>query len=107
MKITCNAYNDISDYFNIVDRKRFLFIRYEDMANDQQKIARKVYDFLGLEISPSLMNWLKNEKKNGRSKVFKLKILYIYIFLNPHAPARFTPSRTRCAENCGSALTHH
>ena len=25
---------------------------------------------------------------------------------NPHAPDRFTPSRARCAENCGSALTH-
>ena len=76
MKITCNAYNHISEYLNTVDRKRFLFIRYEDMANDQQKIARKVYDSLGLKISPSLMNWLKNEEKNGRSKVFKLEILY-------------------------------
>lgn len=72
MKITCNAYNDISDYFNTVDRNRFLFIRYEDMANDQQKIARRVYDFLGLTISPSLLNWLKNVEKNGRSQVFKL-----------------------------------
>ena len=79
MRITCNAYNDISEYFDTVDRKRFLFIRYEDMANDQQKIARKVYDFLGLEISSSLMNWLKNEEKNGRSQVFKLKILYIFL----------------------------
>ena len=26
---------------------------------------------------------------------------------NPHAPDRFTPSSARCAENCGSALTHH
>ena len=25
---------------------------------------------------------------------------------NSHAPDRFTPSRARCAENCGSALTH-
>ena len=70
MKITCDAYNDISDYFNTVDRKRFLFVRYEDMANDQQKIARKVYDFLGLKISPSLLHWLKNVEKNGRSQVF-------------------------------------
>ena len=30
-----------------------------------------------------------------------------YIFcLNPHAPDRFTPSRARCTEKCGSALTH-
>ena len=70
MKITCNAYNDISDYFNTVDRKRFLFVRYEDMANDQQKIARKVYDFLDLKISPSLLHWLQNVEKNGRSQVF-------------------------------------
>ena len=26
--------------------------------------------------------------------------------INPHAPDRFTPLRARCAENCGSALTH-
>ena len=69
MKITCNAYNDISDYFNTVDRKRFLFIRYEDMANDQQKIAKRVYDFLGLKISPSLRKWLENTEKIGRSQV--------------------------------------
>ena len=25
------------------------------------------------------------------------------IRVNPHAPGRFTPSRARCAENCGSA----
>ena len=77
MKITCNGYNDISDYFNTVDRKRFLFIRYEDMANDQQKIAKRVYDFLGLQISPSLLNWLKNVEKNGRSQVLNFKS---YIF---------------------------
>ena len=77
MKITCNAYNDISDYFNTVDRNRFLFIRYEDMANDQQKIAKRVYDFLGLQISPSLLNWLKNVEKNGRSQVLNFKS---YIF---------------------------
>lgn len=69
MKITCNAYNDISDYFNTADRKRFLFIRYEDMANDQQKIAKRVYDFLGLKISPSLRKWLENTEKIGRSQV--------------------------------------
>ena len=27
--------------------------------------------------------------------------------INPHAPDRFNPSRARCAENCGSALTYH
>ena len=26
--------------------------------------------------------------------------------LNPHTGDRFTPSHARCAENCGSALTH-
>ena len=26
--------------------------------------------------------------------------------INPHAPDRFTPSGTSCAENCGSALTY-
>ena len=26
--------------------------------------------------------------------------------LNPHTLDRFTPSHARCAENCGSALTH-
>ena len=26
--------------------------------------------------------------------------------LNPHVPDRLTPSRARCAENCGSALSH-
>ena len=26
--------------------------------------------------------------------------------LNSHAPDQFTPSRARCAENCGSALTY-
>ena len=26
--------------------------------------------------------------------------------LNPYALDRFTPSRARCAENCGSALIH-
>ena len=34
------------------------------------------------------------------------KCTYKYEALNPHAPDRFTPSRARCAENCGSALTH-
>ena len=28
------------------------------------------------------------------------------ININPHVPDRFTPSRARCAENCGSALNH-
>ena len=32
-------------------------------------------------------------------------IIYI-IIINPHAPDRFKTSRARCAENCGSALTH-
>ena len=26
--------------------------------------------------------------------------------INPHAPDQFTPSRARCAKNCGLALTH-
>ena len=26
--------------------------------------------------------------------------------LNPHTPDRFTPSRARCAENCGAIYTH-
>ena len=28
------------------------------------------------------------------------------VSVDPHAPDRFTPSRARCAEKCGSALTH-
>ena len=29
-----------------------------------------------------------------------------FINVNPHTSDRFTPSHARCAENCGSALTH-
>ena len=31
--------------------------------------------------------------------------LRVHLNFNLHAPDRFTPSRARCAENCGSALT--
>ena len=29
-----------------------------------------------------------------------------YKYFSPHTPDRLTPSQARCAENCGSALTH-
>ena len=37
---------------------------------------------------------------------FRLADLMLDNSLNPLAPDRFTPSRARRAENCGSALTH-
>ena len=34
-------------------------------------------------------------------------VTFCFRKFNPHAPDRLTPSRARCAEKCGSALTHH
>ena len=40
------------------------------------------------------------------SAVLKHWKMFKFNNLNPHAPDLFTPSRARCAENCGSALTN-
>ena len=50
---------------------------------------------------------LRLEDKNERELAHFYRILWIKMgaSFNPHAPDRFTPSRARCAEKCGSALT--
>ena len=45
--------------------------------------------------------WIEvNEPRSGSG------LGQFFKYVNPQAPDRFTPSRVRCAENCGSALTH-
>lgn len=68
MNITCLSYEEILAYLPDLDRKRFEIFRYEDMVADQMRIAEKVYDFLGIEISSSLRDWLEGEEKNGRTQ---------------------------------------
>ena len=78
MNITCGSYEEILAYLPDLDRKRFGIFRYEDMVADQMRIAEEVYDFLGIEISSSLRDWLEGEEKNGRTqaKVFKSSIIF-------------------------------
>ena len=68
MNITCLSYEEILAHLPDLDRKRFEIFRYEDMVADQMRIAEKVYDFLGIEISSSLRDWLEGEEKNGRTQ---------------------------------------
>ena len=50
---------------------------------------------------------LNNKLKLNKTKKLKSESQNFYrLSLNPHVPDRFTPSRARCAENCGSAVTH-
>ena len=44
--------------------------------------------------------------QNGTKLDFETPRKNRYKRINPHTPDRFTPSHARCAENCGSALTH-
>ena len=42
-----------------------------------------------------------------KSYMFKVREVITDEQVNPNTPDRFTPSHAGCAENCGSALTHH
>ena len=50
---------------------------------------------------------LASDRHRLRANIAKCQILKFCLpDINPHAPDRFTPSRARCAEKCGSALNH-
>ena len=43
---------------------------------------------------------------NFETRAWCILIVSGGVRVNPHMPDRFTRSHARCAENCGSALTH-
>ena len=52
------------------------------------------------------INWI-SEKINNYGLITEPAVsIHANNSINPHTPDRFTPSHARCAENCGSALTH-
>ena len=68
MEITCKSYKEILDGLPGMNRSRFEVFRYEDMVTDQLKVAKRIYEFIGSGISPSLQEWLDSEEKNGRTQ---------------------------------------
>ena len=51
----------------------FLTLRYEDLVKQPAKYAKKVYDFIGLELPKSVANWLHNnthQSKLGKEGIF-------------------------------------
>ena len=45
----------------------YLLLRYEDIAANPEKYAREIYDFVDLPIPHSVINWIKDSTKVGKS----------------------------------------
>ena len=98
--------------------KRLFQDMFNDMKSEQSRIGHSTTDEINKmkvasENNGKIVDHLKNEMEKMRSKqeaynnlLMQLSKEWLIFYVNPHAPDQFTPSRARCAEIFGSALTY-
>ena len=91
----------------ILQKSHITLLRFHDNRNSQDKInyCHSVQQLLPLEQEIYILYIMYKLYYMEFPIFFELQSFYVGK-VNPHTPDLFTPARARCAENCGSALTH-
>ena len=68
--LMCSNVNQMLNELRILDKKRVLLIRYEDVAMNSIQYAKQIFDFVDMKFEQNIKQWVESQLKldnNGAS----------------------------------------